>query len=233
MKKIKVGPKVTSIHSKPKKKREGTQSFKVGKTKTEKLIAEPVDDEKTKKKLKQVSRQLVALGGGSITTKDVKKAMAENFGESAPKIIDMLEMNDNDGAMMLLKKRLLQSSIAMLTHAEKLMTDTQGAKGTYQYATLVSQIRELITDIQADRDRSFIANQLIDQTLMPAFIDLAEMVMNEHQAFRKEMMDDEIIQEGKQLRFNTALRDLARSMAQKMQAKYKDISFKIMQQLTS
>jgi hypothetical protein len=230
MKKIKVGPKVSSVHTKKKKKSTDLE-FKV--QRTSKVEAEPVDDKESRMKMKKMTKQLALLGNGEIKPKDVQKTLTENFGQAAPKIIDMLEMNDNDGAMMLLQKRLLQSSISMLTYAERLMTNTEGAKGTYQYATLVSQIREIMADIQAQRDRSFIANSIIDQSLRPVFIDMAEMIMNKHQTFRKEMIEDKIIRDNKELPFNTGLRDLAKSMAEEMQGKYKDLSFKIMEQLTS
>jgi hypothetical protein len=198
----------------------------------EKLVAEPVEmKSKDRKKLAKVSSQLAVLS--DITPRQVKQSINENFGASAPKIIDMLEMNDNDGALILLQKRLLQSSIAMLTYAETLMRDTTGAKGTYQYATLVSQIRELITDIQANRDRSFIANSIIDQNIRPGFIDLAEMILNDHQGFRKEMQELGIIKADRFPEFNNALRDLAKQLAVKMNNKYKDLSHNITVQLTS
>jgi hypothetical protein len=199
--------------------------------KDEKPKAEPVETKKDSKKIAKLSSQLALIG--DVTPRQISKTMKVNFGEAADKVIDMLEANDNDGAMVLLQKRLLQSSVAMLTLAEKAMRESEGTRGTYQYATLVSQIRELITDIQASRDRSFIANQIIDQALRPAFINMAEFMINDHQKFRKEMQEDGMVTEGKHLEFNTALRTLARGLAEKMQGEYKNVSFKITEQLTS
>lgn len=204
------------------------------KSKVPKVEALPVSKKDAKKVDKMSARlqtQLAVIG--DVKPKAIQKAITENFGEAAPQIVQMLEMNDNDGAIIILQKRLLQSSIAMLVHAEKLMTDTSGAKGTYQYATLVSQIRELITDIQAARDRSFIANQIMQSIIQPSFIDMAEMIMNDHSAFRKELLDDDIVPEKYVAQFNTSLRRLAQGMAQKMQVKYRDVEMKLMQSLTS
>lgn len=189
------------------------------------------DAKKIDKMSARLQTQLAVIG--DVKPRAVQKAIAENFGEAAPQIVQMLEMNDNDGAIIVLQKRLLQSSIAMLVHAEKLMTDTQGAKGTYQYATLVSQIRELITDIQAARDRSFIANQIMQSIIQPAFIDMAEMIMNDHSGFRKELLDDGVVPDKHVAQFNTTVRRLAQGMAQKMQVKYRDVEMKLMQSLTS
>jgi hypothetical protein len=216
------------------KKQQESQEFVVDRERPRKLKAEPVSKKDSKKMAKmtaQLENQLAVIG--DVRPKAVQKAIAENFGEAAPQIVQMLEMNDNDGAIIILQKRLLQSSIAMLVHAEKLMTATEGAKGTYQYATLVSQIRELITDIQAARDRSFIANQIIQSIIQPAFIDMAEMIMNDHSAFRKDLLDDDIVPEKHVARFNSAMRSLAQGMAQKMQRKYRDVEMKLMQSLTS
>jgi hypothetical protein len=199
-----------------------------------KLEAEPVSKKDSKKIDKMSARlqtQLAVIG--DVKPRAVQRAIADNFGEAAPQIVQMLEMNDNDGAIIVLQKRLLQSSIAMLVHAEKLMVDTQGAKGTYQYATLVSQIRELITDIQAARDRSFIANQIMQSIIQPAFIDMAEMIMNKHSGFRKELLDDSVIPEKFVAQFNSSLRGLAQGMAQQLQLKYRDVEMKLLQSLTS
>lgn len=206
------------------------------KKKVPKLLEAPkLPSKKDSKKLDKMSERLQTQMAviGDVKPKAIQRAITENFGEAAPQIVQMLEMNDNDGAIIVLQKRLLQSSIAMLVHAEKLMTDTQGAKGTYQYATLVSQIRELITDIQAARDRSFIANQIMQSIIQPSFIDMAEMIMNDHSAFRKELLDDNIVPEKHVAQFNTSLRRLAQGMAQKMQMKYRDVEMKLMQSLTS
>jgi hypothetical protein len=222
--------KVVSKH-----KKEETAEFVVDRAgKPTKLKAESVGRGETKKMAKmtaQLQNQLAVIG--DVKPRAVQRAIAENFGEAAPQIVQMLEMNDNDGAIIILQKRLLQSSIAMLVHAEKLMTATEGAKGTYQYATLVSQIRELITDIQAARDRSFIANQIIQSIIQPAFIDIAEMIMNDHSAFRKDLLDDDIVPEKHVARFNMTVKTLAQGLAQKMQRKYRDVEMKLMQQLTS
>lgn len=235
--KKRIGPKKvlkTASDTKPKakKKKQESQEFEV--SRTPKVKAEPVSKGEAKKMSKmtaQLQNQLAVIG--DVKPKAVERAIAENFGEAAPQIVQMLEMNDNDGAIIILQKRLLQSSIAMLVHAEKLMTNTEGAKGTYQYATLVSQIRELITDIQAARDRSFIANQIIQSIIQPAFIDMAEMIMNDHSGFRKDLLDDDIVAEKHVARFNSSMRSLAQGLAQKMQRKYRDVEMKLMQQLTS
>jgi hypothetical protein len=238
--KKRIGPKkvlktASDVKSKKKKKSSDTSEFVVDREgKPPKLKAEPVskkDAKRVSQMTTQLKNQLAVIG--DVKPKAVEKAIIENFGEAAPQIVQMLEMNDNDGAIIILQKRLLQSSIAMLVHAEKLMTSTEGAKGTYQYATLVSQIRELITDIQAARDRSFIANQIIQSIIQPAFIDMAEMIMNEHSMFRKGLLDDSIVPEKHVAQFNSSVRTLAQGMAQKMQRKYRDVEMKLMQQLTS
>jgi hypothetical protein len=235
--KKRIGPKKvlkTASDTKPKakKKKQESQEFEV--SRTPKLKAEAVSKGDAKKMGKMNARlqnQLAVIG--DVKPKAVERTISENFGEAAPQIVQMLEMNDNDGAIVILQKRLLQSSIAMLVHAEKLMTNTEGAKGTYQYATLVSQIRELITDIQAARDRSFIANQIIQSIIQPAFIDVAEMIMNDHSMFRKDLLDDNLVAEKHVARFNSSIRTLAQGLAQKMQRTYRDVEMKLMQQLTS
>lgn len=248
--KVRVGPKkitksLLTRDSKPLKRSHKVSEFAVEKKpkpkgelvegrKTKKLKAEPVEgklSKKDRKKMDRMSGQLALIG--EVKPRQLTRVLNENFGEAAPKIIEMLEIGDNDNAMTLLQKRLLQSSISMLVYAEKLIKDTEGAKGTYQYATIVSQIREIITDIQANRDRAFITNSVIDQAIRPAFIDMAEYIMNDHQAFRREATEGGLIVDGKQPEFNAGLRHLARGLAVKMQDRYKTLTNTIIQQLNA
>lgn len=220
--------KTMLLNDTAKKKMEKT--FRVQK-KVEKVVAEDVDIVPSKKMSKRLKTQLATIG--QVTPREATRAIKATFGESAEKINALLEMNDNDGALVLLQKRMLQSSVSMLIYAEKALVSSEGAKGTYQYATLISQIRELITDIQAAKDRKFIADALIVNAVQPCFMNIAEMMINQHQGFRKEVGKDErdLIRDSGQQEFNAALRDLAKDLARKIHAEYNVLEVKIREQL--
>lgn len=184
-------------------------------------------DEKTKKKKKldtdKVAGQLMVINRDLPPPK--KADIRSYFGKQAPTILNMLEMNNTDGAMTLLKKRLLQTTISLVPYAESMVRHSESQRGIYQYTTLVSQVREIIADIQADQDRSYIAQQLIDTVLRPAFMELAQVIIADHYEFRRSMEKDVLPERTQQ--FNNKLQSLAKGLAQKMQNVYKDVEAQI------
>jgi hypothetical protein len=184
---------------------------------------------KDTKKKKQSKADKVASTAVALLSEKGKKAVESQFGKHSDQIIQLLEMNNNDGGITLLKKRLLQMTVNVLPAAEQQLVETGAQKGVYQFATLVSQIRELITDIQADADKKFISQRLAETILRPAFMQLAQDIINDHYEFRKhgeKMVKLEYVRE-----FNTSLRDLAKQLAAKMNDQYKEVSAKMFEAL--
>lgn len=182
---------------------------------------------KKKKKLSAGSRELVAVVDGKPTkvlAKKTERQLAKTFGERSHKIMEMIEMGDEDGGLTLLKKALLQATVRILPMAEEIMEETKAGRGTYQFVTLVSQIRELITDIQADQDRKYIANAVINNVLKPAFMDVAQDILTEHHVFRSKV--ESMLQPGRSQEFNSELMKLAKVLARNMTIKYREVEEK-------
>jgi hypothetical protein len=194
-------------------------------TKKKKDTSLVIDVVKEVNKKKKPGKELMVLDKKSV------KALKSKFGDHSDTIMNMLEMNNSDGGIALLQKRLLQSTIQLLPLAEEQMTETKAQKGVYQYATLVSQIRELITDIKSNEDRKYIAQKLAEQILRPAFMDLAQDVITKHHDFRRTV--ETCVKPAHQSEFNTELRKLATSLAESMSAQYKDVALKMFEALKS
>lgn len=194
------------------------------------------DDEDTPvrktKKLKTGSRELVVISGAKsdMTAKD-RKSVKSFFGSRSGQIIDMLKIGDQDSGMALLKKTLLMTVIRVLPAAEKVLTESGTTKGTYQFVTLISQIRELMTDIQADGDRKYLARSVMESIMKPAFMDLAQEIINSHHQFRKE--SGRMIVPSKTQEFSADLQNLAMNLAKKMNDKYNEIGVKMEEALKS
>lgn len=159
--------------------------------------------------------------GSLVLPKKVKVQIEADFGKHAPRLIEMLEMDRTDGALTLLKKKLLQTSVGLLPHAERTVRESQSARGVYQFSTLVSQIREIMSDIEADRDRDLLMKVLDDQVIKPSFMDAAQQVVIRHHEFRKAIerhVRDESVQD-----VNIALKKLAQALARDMQEEYKRV----------
>jgi hypothetical protein len=235
-KKPRPGPKVSFVDSSTprsklnKKKRSKDSEFEVtSKTKKQKPLQ--TDRESTKQPAPVVKSRAVAVlpaaAGQNATTLNVReqRSIVANFGANAQVIIDMLESNDNDGALTLLKKRLLQTVIDVLPDAEKFLRDSGGAKGTYAFVTLISQIRELITDIQSDHDRRHIARNICEEVLRPAFMDIAQNLITQHHGLRKST--EHMLKPDQLQPYSNELRELAKSLAQDMTTKYLEVETKV------
>lgn len=160
-----------------------------------------------------------------------RESLSSYFGEHSNKIMELIEMNDSDGAMTLLKKKLLQTTVDILPFAEDVLRGSGTSRGTYQFVTLVSQIRELMADIQADSDRKFIARSISDNIIRPAFMDVAQTMITEHHMFRSQAAD--LLEPENTKKFNDMTKDLAQLLARKMNEVYRNVEVKVFEALKS
>lgn len=156
--------------------------------------------------------------GTLVISKKVRVQLEADFGKHAPKLIDMLEMGQNDGALTLLKRKLLQTCIGLLPHAERTVRDSKSARGVYQFSTLISQIREIMGDIEADRDRDLLLAVIDERVIKPAFMDFAQQILVTHFEFRKDL-EAHVEPKSVQL-FNQKLERVAKELARKMHDQY-------------
>lgn len=209
------------------------KSSRVGpKTITASLLSRDGSSKKKKGKGKSISSSTeLAIQVPSRLPVAERRAIKAHFGEASTKIISMLELSDHDNALSMLKKKLLQSAISLLPLAEQMVSNTEGSKGTYQYVTLVSQIRELIGDLEAQRDRKFIAQNLIAEVIRPAFMDLAQFMIEDHHEFRKNM--ERFVKPSSVSDFNLAFAGLAKGLAQKTQTRYVELASSVITHLNT
>ncbi len=99
------------------------------------------------------------------------------LGASAETIQDYLENDDKDKATALLYKRMLQTLVDTVPHAENAVRSTKGYRGVYQLNVLISSIRELLADIQSSQDRGRLGETLIERLMIPMFKDLGTHVV--------------------------------------------------------
>lgn len=235
-KKISTKASRSELEDKPRKKYDADGNLIIRRKKKEKVEAEEVTSEerveKAKKKLAKVAASVgtsMVISEGHGLKKSEKKAVNNFFGERSGAIMEMLEVGDSDGGIASLKKALLLTVIRVLPDAEAAMVDSKGQKGTYQFVTLISQIRELVSDIQADRDRAYIAQSLLETIIRPAFMDVAQTMLTTHHEFRK-ATEDYIVPKDAQI-FSAALINMAKELASNMNVVYKDVSAKLVEAL--
>ena len=123
-----------------------------------------------------------------INSKD-KEGMTSILGDAAEEIQQMLERNNNDSAISLMQKRMLQTIVDLIPYAESNVRESKGARGVYQINSLITSLRELMIDMQSTRDKGAIGDAMVEKVIRPAFLDIGMNVVLEDERILKELRD--------------------------------------------
>lgn len=118
------------------------------------------------------NKRLLEGPEGSTLTKKRLQSLRTMFGQRSNDIIELLESEETDSAMMLAKKTLLQTLTDVLPAIEHAVRKSNGRFGVLQFNQTISQIREMLNDIQASRDRAGLGTKLVEVNVRPAFLDI-------------------------------------------------------------
>lgn len=114
------------------------------------------------------------------TLPGVKKASLRRFqsmfGQKSDVIIDLLDVDDADGALSLISKTLLQTLVDVLPVVERNVRRSRGSRGVVPLNQVIAQLRELCNDIQAHRDKGLMGQTLVDRFIRPRYLDLAVQI---------------------------------------------------------
>lgn len=158
-----------------------------------------------KKKKKKKTFEVADVKLKKISKLSTQAEAKSIIGQNAEQIHQLLEAKENDKAIPLIYRKMLQSLVDLLPLAERQVRKTKGARGVYQVNTLISSVRELLNDVQASQDRGMLGQNLVEQVVKPSFSDLAQTIVTEYAAiaadaklrmndrdyasFRKEVLD--------------------------------------------
>lgn len=152
-----------------------------------------VEEEPVKKKKKATDVSTKVLNISTRNDKGISKldagGLATILGGSAEQIQQLLEVGNNDSASALLNKRLLQTLVDLIPHAEENVRNTKGQRGVYQINSLITSVRELLSDLQASKDRGAIGDSLVERVVRPTFLDIGMALAQEEQNFASYLRD--------------------------------------------
>lgn len=117
------------------------------------------------------------------------KLQPTTFSIEAQKIQELIESNNNDGAITLSQKALLKMILDIIPLAEKQVRASDSVRGVYALNTLISQTRELMADIQATKDQQYLARNIVDNIIRPSFMDIAQFMINANYQLKKSIDD--------------------------------------------
>jgi len=151
-----------------------------------------------------------------------KKILKTVFGERAKEIQYLVENNNKDGAVVLIFKQLLKMMVDLIPISERVVRQTKGYRGIYQINQMVSQMRELMADMQAAQDRGLLGQTLIAKYVRPAFLDIAKMMVEGNHSIRMEIR--EYIPREERKRVIEMFEKTQEELAKYINAQYRQIS---------
>lgn len=99
------------------------------------------------------------------------------FGQGALAIIQMLDRNNNDGALTAINRTLMQTLLDILPLSENVVRRSEGTKGLYQFHQTIAQIRELAADIQSLQDKGMMGTRIVERYVRPLLQSLAQQIV--------------------------------------------------------
>jgi len=149
------------------------------------------------------------------------KGMRSIVGDSADAIQQLLEDNNNESASSLIQKRLMQTLIDVIPHAEHTIRSTKGARGVYQLNSLITSLRELMIDLQSTRDKGALGAELVERVIRPAFLDIGMELVQADARLDSELKD--LVDAATYRRIKDAKKGYLTTMASVIQSKYGEV----------
>ncbi len=152
------------------------------------------------------------------------------FGERTEEIMRLVEMDDRDGMISALYKQLMKMLVDLMPTIEKSVRATKGFRGVRSLNEMVSQIREMIADMQAVQDKGMMGQRLIARFVRPAFLDIAGQMMVNNERMISELLPHVDPKYRDEVRKNMQLSQ--RELARYIQSQYASIAENIVKGLT-
>lgn len=172
-----------------------------------------------------VSKQIMIAdqSPSGLVSPEAKKALESRFGSKSDLIVDLIETDNTDGATTLIFKTLLQSLVEVLPITEHAVRVSSGSRGVYQFNQVVSQMRELLADIQSVRDRGMLGNSVVERHVRPAFMDIAVQIVQSMTLIEESARTRMSREDFKSFR-DTVVQDAKKSLANYIQRQYAEVA---------
>lgn len=144
------------------------------------------------------------------------------FKKNADHVIKMLDAGETDGAISTTQRALLQTVVDLIPIVEHAVRASNGRYGVYPFNQTVSQLRELLNDIQVSRDRGQMGRAVVENHVRPAFLDIAGQIVlafTQLNACAAERMSKEDMRE-----FRATSDVIKRTLADYIMAQYSNVA---------
>ncbi len=134
-------------------------------------------------KLKRTKIKIIKKHSKNIQT------LSNLFGADADKIQNLINSKDSENAIEHAQKSLFNMLIRLIPTAEQQYLEYKNERAAYALNALVSQTRELISDIQSTKDRSQVADTIIMSIIQPIMTTLAQFLIDNSRYLRKDLLE--------------------------------------------
>jgi hypothetical protein len=150
-------------------------------------------------------RQLVKLGekvkkrqpiatimGADLDDEEVVEEMeaavkrASSFGYKLDHIRSHLQNRDYQNASLTTKEALLATLIELVPLAESSLRKSGASKGIYQFNSLIGQVRELLVDLDGERDLNQMVLSILEGSIRPSFLMLTQMLIQFNNGLKRQ-----------------------------------------------
>lgn len=150
------------------------------------------------------------------------------FKKSTDRLLKSVDTN-TDKAIPDAQREMLKMMIGLVSIAEQEYRKDHRQGNAYALASMVSGIRELISDIQATRDSQKLIDRLIIYVLQPQFIAMTQCVIDTNYAFGKSIQNKVNPDDLQEVLRN--IKNNSKSIARHMDAAFNEIKLKLKAEL--
>jgi hypothetical protein len=165
-------------------------------------------------------------------TSDVSDRLAEVdsvFKREVENIHHLLESKNTDTAVTRFQKSALATLIELIPIAESKYRKYGNERAAYAMNSLISQSRELITDIKAEQNSRDLALRITSEILRPAFVMIMQNMVDNMYHLKKNM--EGYVPDKHTRDIHTLTDTSAREITHYLEQTYKSVSDRIMQEL--
>jgi hypothetical protein len=152
------------------------------------------------------------------------------FGERGEEIMEMIERDDRDGYISAIYKQLMKMMVDLVPIVEKGVRATKGFRGVRSLNEMISQMREMIADMQAVQDKGLLGQTLVSRHVRPAFLDIAMQMIANNERMLAEILHH--VPTDKREDIRTQMKGAERELGKFIQAQYNNIAENLIKGLT-
>lgn len=143
-------------------------------------------------KAKEKKLPIAQIIGADLDDDDVADEMEaavkrlSSFGYKVGHIRQHLQNKDYQGASLTTKEALLATLIELVPLAESSLRQSGASKGIYQFNSLINQVRELLVDLDGERDLNNTVMSILEESVRPSFLMLAQMIIQFNNGLKRQ-----------------------------------------------